>query len=107
MRKHLEDASRTGIVANGLHSTALLYAEFLCGKRGSLDSCLNLSEGRIACSRSVVGEWRKAAIISGAQLLYRQIRCGFENTIANLSRGFYYRVDRIDDSDKHQVLWPG
>ncbi len=78
----------------------------MSGKFCSFDPGPYLAESCLASGGSVIGKGSEAAIIRGPKLLYGQKGSRLEHAIADLSRSFDGGVDRIDYSDKDNVIGP-
>ena len=64
----------------------------------------DLCKRRFAAGRSVVAEWREAAVVRGTQLLDRNVFGRFEDPVANFFRRLNARVDRRDDADENPLV---
>ena len=73
----------------------------LRGQRGSLDPSCDLGESGVAGRRHVIGEGREAAVITGSQLIGRNVAGREQHPVAHLLRSLYLRVDGIRDSDEN------
>ena len=67
------------------------------------DPCTYLGKGNVTRRRSVICEWRKSAIVSGPELLNRDVPCRLQNAISYEFWRLDRRIQHIDHPDKYPL----
>ncbi|HEX2028035.1 MAG TPA: hypothetical protein VHF25_08565 [Nitriliruptorales bacterium] len=78
--------------------------KLLGGQPCDLDACPDLVQRRLPRRRRVVSERRKAAIVAGALLTYRDELGCLQHAIFDLVGGLDPLIDRVDDAHEDSLV---
>src|SRR6266446_9449466 len=81
-------------------SSNILSKLFRC-KPGSFDACANLCKGGLSRRGTIIAKGRKTAIVGCSELDQRYEVRRFQHAVPHLLGSFDFRIDRVDNPDKH------